>query len=153
MRGISLPGAIALLLTPLLVLLWRRLSPPSETSEFDPLGPALLAKRNGWLNGLFTFLMFVGLALPLVLCLLFLRAKPPNPLFPVGLLFLSFGLMVLLPVAVVACITLREGAPRFLEFWRFYELRWGIGLRGIAWVYAPIAMLVPIGLILMLRGS
>ena len=33
------------------------------------------------------------------------------------------------------------GLPRFREFWRFYELRWGIGVTGIKLVYIPFAVL------------
>ena len=61
--------------------------------------------------------------------------------------------MVALPVAVIALITLRQGSDRFREFWRFYEIKWGVGLCGIAWVYLPIGLLAPLGLGLMLLGT
>jgi hypothetical protein len=123
-------------------------------SEFDSLGSGLLAQRNKVLDGLFTLLMFVGLVLPLTVCLVFLRNKPPSsPGVLVGLGLLSFGLMVVLPVTVIAAITLRDGASRLREFWRYYEVKWGIGLRGIAWVYIPIATLAPIGLMLIILGT
>jgi hypothetical protein len=97
--------------------------------------------------------MFVGLMTPLPLALLFLRAKPTNPLCIIGLAAVSFGLMVALPVFAIAVITLRKGYSRLWEFWRFYETKWGIGLRGIAWVYIPIGALFPVGLTMMLLGS
>jgi hypothetical protein len=132
--------------------LWRRLAPPAGRSKFDDLGRDALIKRNGKLDGMFTALMFVGLISPVLVASRLLSGHPKS-LFFIGLVALSFGLMVALPVAVVALLTLRRGADRFREFWRFYEIRWGIGLRGIAWVYIPIGLLAPLGLVLMLVGS
>ena len=63
--------------------------------------------------------------------------SPHNP-WPVGL---GFGVMVILPVTFIALFTLPKGAGRFAEFWRFYELKYGIGLKGIAVVYVLFALL------------
>ena len=149
----SIVGVAAIALVPLIMLLWKRLAPPSGHSEFDDLGRDVLTKRNAKLDGLFTTLMFVGLIGPFLVASRFLSGTHPKPLFLIGLGALSFGLMVTLPVAVIASLTLRQGGNRFREFWRFYEIKWGIGLRGIAWVYIPIGLLAPLGLGLMLLGT
>jgi hypothetical protein len=141
------------LLVPLIMALWKWLAPPARESAFDSMGRDLLAQRNKKLDWLFTALMFVGLMSPLSIALMFLKAKPSNPLLAIGLGASSFGLMVARPVLVIALITLREGVGRFREFWRYYEVKWGIGLRGIAWVYVLIGALGPVGLVLMLLGS
>jgi hypothetical protein len=146
-----LVGALAGILAPVIILLWKRLAPPRSHSEFDHLGVDTLKKRNGALDLLFTLLMFAGLMAPLFL-MLALKIKPTAPKVLIGLGCLSFGLMVLLPVGVIAAITLPHGQSRFREFWRFYETKWGIGLNGITWVYAPIAALVPVGLIFIVSG-
>jgi hypothetical protein len=96
----------------------------------------VLRARNRYLDHLFTFLMFVGLFTPFA----FIRGAATRT-HAIALLGLGFGLMVDLPVAVIAGITLRHGVPRFREFWRFHETRWGVGVRGIALVYTPIGML------------
>jgi len=55
------------------------------------------------------------------------------------------------PLAI-ALITSREGTERFRKFWRYYEVKWGIGLRSIAWVYVPIGALAPVGLMLYFKN-
>ena len=133
---------------------WRRWTPPATASEFNSIDPSELNRRNGGLNRLFTVLMFVGLATPFALLFWLRRGPLPNsPLLAGGFLALSFGLMVDLPVAAIALITLRGGPKRFREFWRFYELKYGVGLRGIVWVYVPIGALVPVGLVLVALGT
>ena len=123
-------------LTPLVMGAWHRLTPPAEASEFDALGSAALRARNKYLDYLFTVLMFVGLVTPFA----FIR-NASSPTHAIALLGLAFGVMVDLPVAAIAGLTLPYGVSRFREFWRFYELKWGIGLRGIALVYTPIGLL------------
>jgi hypothetical protein len=145
----TLPLVASLALTPVVMALWQRAAPPTDCSEFDALGLAL-TERNGRLNSLFTFLMFVGLLVPLP----FLLSLPASSgLRAFGFVALAFGLMVDLPVVVIGVITMREGIKRFQEFWRFYEIKYGIGLRGIAWVYIPIGLLAPIGLVMVVLGT
>jgi hypothetical protein len=105
----------------LLVKWWARLTPPASESEFDRLDFEALRARNGLAPATF------------------------------WLLALGFGLMVLLPVAYVAAVTLPHGAQRFREYWRFYELKWGIGLSGIRWVYIPIAILGLVSFVMVVR--
>lgn len=146
----TLPLVASLALTPVVMALWQRAAPPTDCSEFDALGVAALTERNGRLNSLFTVLMFVGLLVPLP----FLLSLPASSgLRAIGFLALAFGLMVDLPVVVIGVITMREGVKRFQEFWRFYEIKYGIGLRGIAWVYIPIGLLAPIGLVMVVLGT
>jgi hypothetical protein len=126
----------SLVLTPLVMMAWQRLTPPADVSEFDALGSAALRARNKYLDYLFTILMFVGLITPFA----FIRnaSSPPHALALFGL---GFGLMVDLPVAVIAGMTLPYGVSRFREFWRFYETKWGISVMAVALVYTPIGLL------------
>ena len=152
--GSGLATALPLLLVPLIMAAWKRWTPPAASSQFDSLDPSELKLRNAGLNRLFTILMFVGLMAPLPLVLWLWKGHPPNsPLFAGGVLALAFGLMVDLPVSAVAVLTLRDGPTRFREFWRFYELKYGIGVRGIAYVYIPIGALAPVGLVLLVMGT
>jgi hypothetical protein len=147
---LTLPLVASLALTPVVMALWQRAAPPTDSSEFDALGVAALTERNGRLNSLFTLLMFVGLLVPLPILL---SLTVSSGLRAFGFMALTFGLMVDLPVVVIGAITMREGVKRFQEFWRFYEIKYGIGLRGIAWVYIPIGLLAPIGLLMVLLGT
>jgi hypothetical protein len=134
----------SVVLTPLLVRLWSRLTPPASTSDFDHLDFEMLRKRNGGKDNLATLLSLVGICLPLVA--IYFRLLPAT----FWLVGLGFGLMVLLPVTYIAAVTLPDGIQRFHEFWRFYELKWGIGLRGIRLIYIPIAVLGLVSLIMVI---
>lgn len=124
----------ATLLTPLVVTLWSRAFPPAPLSEQE--NAQTLRARNGWIDGIATVFMFVGLFLPLVL---FGRNFNAVGIWAVGLMF---GLMVSMHFLWVCVATIPFGGlNRFREFWRFYELRWGIGMKGIRAVYIPISLL------------
>jgi len=123
-------------LTPIIVALWAKVTPVATRSEFDHLGAGELRARNKWLDHCFTLLMFVGLLVPFAFPQL-LKSEQHAP----WLIGLGFGNTVVLPTAAIAAVTLPKGTARFREFWRFYEVRWGIGLRGIAWVYGLISIL------------
>ena len=129
----TLPMAAAALLTPIVIYLWGRAFPPSPASLGERL--EALKARNGWVDGVATLFMFAGLAAPFVY---FGRDVNSVGLPIVGLMF---GLMVIFHFLWVCIATLPFGVERFREFWRFYELRWGIGVKGIQFVYIPIAML------------
>ena len=139
-------GASAVL-TPLLVMLWARLSPPATTSDFDHLDSDTLRARNGQKDNIATLLSIIGICVPLVV--MYLRLAPGS----FWLVGLGFGLSVLLPVGYIAAVTLPQGAQRFHEFWRFYELKWGIGLRGIRLVYIPIAILGLVCLVMVIQTA
>ena len=137
----------SVVLTPLLVKLWTRLAPPATTSEFDHLGLDALRARNGRTDNIATLLSMIGICVPLVV--IYLGLLPPSA----WLLGLGFGLMVLLPVGYIGVVMLPHGVERFHEFWRFYELRWGIGLRGIRIVYIPTAILGLISLVMVIHSA
>jgi len=129
----TLPIAGATALTPVVVYLWGKAFPP------DPfrLGerPEYLKARNGWIDAVATCFMFAGLVTPMVLFGRHLNS------IGAPVIGLFFGLMVIFHFLWICVATLPFGIDRFREFWRFYELRWGIGTRGIQFVYIPIAML------------
>jgi hypothetical protein len=134
--SLTLSTLASALVTPLVVALWARITPVAARSEFDHLTAASLRARNKWLDHCFTFFMFVGLLVPFA----FITSLSSERLAP-WLVGVAIGNMVVVPTGVIAAITLPKGTVRFREFWCFYEVRWGIGLRGIAWVYGAIAIL------------
>ena len=121
-------------LTPLIMMLWGKLSPPKELSNWEPSFEEL-TKRNRLFNGIACVLCLVGICLPL-----FLFNQVPEQVHG-WLVGLGFGLMVMLPVLFISLVTLPKGLARFYEFWRFYELHYKIGLKGIMVVYIPIMIL------------
>ncbi len=133
--GITLAGVAAAIGTPLLMKLWGKLSPPEAISEFDHYSPEDLKRRNNWIDRVGVFLSLSGIFLPLVL---YANGVSKHNPWPVGL---GFGLMVILPTAFFAIVTLPKGGDRFREFRRFYELKYGIGMRGLTVVYVPLACL------------
>jgi hypothetical protein len=135
-------------LTPLIVSLWAKITPVAGRSEFDGMSADQLRSRNKWLDRAFTVLMFAGLAAPMP----FFPNPDLKPLAP-WLIGLAIGSMVVLPSAVIAVLTLPRGAVRFREFWRYYEVKWGIGLKGIAWVYGFITLVWVVSLARLLLGT
>lgn len=131
--GIAVSAVAAAIGTPLLMKLWGKLSPPGQLPGCDQYSPEELRRRNNWIDLVGVVLSLSGICFPL-----FLYAKgvsKRNP-WPVGL---GFGLMVILPTAFFALVTLPKGRGRFREFWRFYELKYGIGLKGLTVVCVPLA--------------
>ena len=122
------------LLTPLLVTVWSRFFPPSPLGDGE--NKETLRARNGWIDLVATLFMFIGLFAPLII---FGRNFNSVGGWTVGLMF---ALMVSLHFLWVCVATLPSGGlPRFRESWRFYEIRWGIGMKGIRLVYIPISLL------------
>jgi len=134
-RSIALSLFASAALTPIIVSLWAKITPVASRSEFDCIGAEQLKSRNEWLDRTFTALMFVGLVAPIP----FIANVGARQLGP-WLLGFAFGNMVVLPSAVVAAVTLPKGPARFREFWRYYEVKWGIGLKGIVWVYGFMSL-------------
>lgn len=126
---------IATAVTPLIVYLWGRAFPIANNSEFGSVDYDTLKKRNGWIDVIATLTMFIGVLLPFLLVGLVRKDRV------IWLPALAIGLMVISHFAWVCAVTLPSGAPRFREFWRFYELRWGIGISGIKLVYIPVGAL------------
>jgi len=127
-------GAAAAILTPLIMALWSKMAPPAESSAFDHIDPDDLHDRNNGIDVVCQVLSVTGIFVPLGL-----MAVGVPPTF--WLVSLGFGLMVILPVSYITAVTYRGGIERFREFWRFYELKWKIGIRSIMWLYIPIAIL------------
>ena len=79
--------------------------------------------------------MFCGLCLPFLLF-----AKRTNTVgWPA--LGLAFGGSVVIPWLVICILTLPAGLSRYHEFWRYYEIHYGIGMTGIKVVYVPLAFI------------
>jgi hypothetical protein len=132
--ALSISTGAALVLTPLAMKMWGKLSPPNELSEFDELLPGELKRRNGWIDRISTLLCLIGICTPLWL---YARGISKHNPWPLGL---GFGLMVILPSLFVLSVTLPQGLRRLKEFGRFYELKYGIGIRGVLVVYVPLAV-------------
>lgn len=135
MNSIAVSVAIGVALTPLVVHLWALIFPVGEDSEFSSLSPEQMKARNAWIDNVATGCMMIGAVFPL----LFWSVVPDEKLM--WLVVSQPGAMVMAHFAWIAAVTLPQGRVRFREFWRFYELRWGIGLRGIRLVYVPAACL------------
>jgi MFS family permease len=116
------------------MMLWSRLSPVRDLSEWEPSFEEL-TKRNRLLNGIACAFCLAGIFTPLPLF------KYLPEVVHGWLVGLGFGLMIILPVLFISLVTLPKGLPRFHEFWRFYELHYKIGLKGIMVVYVPIMIL------------
>lgn len=122
-------------LTPLIVYLWSRAFPVRDDLEFASIDYKTLKKRNGWIDWIATVMMFVGLAVPLVV---FPFVRKDNAMWLVGL---AIGSMIIFHFLWVCVATRSFAGRRAREFWRFYEVRWGIGMAGIKFVYIPIGVL------------
>lgn len=121
-------------LTPLIMLLWGALSPVRQQTAWEPSFEQL-SKRNWLINGIACAFSLAGIFTPLPLLSHF-----PESVHG-WLVGLGFGLMVILPVLFISLVTLPYGLARFYEFWRFYELKYKIGIKGIMVVYIPIMVL------------
>ncbi|TNZ55559.1 hypothetical protein CGK45_22995 [Vibrio parahaemolyticus] len=129
--------ALSIVLTPIIIILWAKFFPVAENDEFNFLSQDTLKEKNKWINNISVFLHFVGLVLPIPLIS---KVSENNPeLVPWGIA-LIFGSMVLIPLIFVSMVTLPRGVKRFREYWRFYELHYGIGIKGIKVVFIPIGL-------------
>lgn len=137
-------GLVGGLLTPFIMRWWSRAAPPARTSEFDSLGIETLRARNDRIDVVGQLLSFCGLltAFPF-----YFGSGDTNSPWPLGM---GFGMMVILPVTYFWIATRRGGLGRWHEFWRYYELKWGLGLRGLRWVFVPIAALGIVSFVMVL---
>jgi hypothetical protein len=126
---------VAAFVAPLIMTLWNRLSPPAKSSPYDVFSEGELKYRNNRINIVASLLSLAGIFVPLAFYAN--SAFSRNP-WPLGL---GFGLMVILPVAFISVVTLPKGIKRYGEFWRFYELKYGIGLRSLAIFYLLLGLL------------
>jgi hypothetical protein len=144
--SVIVSGLVGGLLTPLIVHWWSRAAPPAETSEFDSLGMGVLRARNNRIDVIGTLLSFCGL---LIAFPFYFGSEKSNSWWPIGM---GAGMMVIFPVTYFWVATRHGGIARWHEFWRFYELKWGIGLRGLRWLYVPLAGLGIVSLVMVLSG-
>jgi hypothetical protein len=133
LRG--LPVAASIALTPLIMRGWAKLAP--RRSVDDPLTRENLHRRFSWIDRVAQALFFVGLASPWPL----FNAIPRHDPAGLWLIGLMFGMAVLIPCLWIALATLPFGLRRFHEFWLFYELRWGVGVKGLLPIYVPLSVL------------
>lgn len=145
-----IPIVSALILTPIVIWFWRRTVSKSSVSKFDELASDLLQKRNNWLDNMVAILMVVGIFLPILIMI-------PMPLWnakagwgAIWMLCLILGLMVDLPVAFVAIVTLPRGIGRYQEFWHYYAQRWHFGIRPLTIMYTYIGIVGVISLVMLL---
>ena len=121
-------------LTPLIIMLWGKLSPAKKVG-LGELTFQQLTKRNRIINGIATLLCLTGIMLPFPL----MKYVPETVHGWVACL--GFGLMIILPFIFISIVTLPKGLSRFYEFWRYYELNYKIGIKGIMVAYIPIMIL------------
>lgn len=129
----ALPIFAAIALTPLVMRGLGKLFSPAQPDEFEDFRE--LQARNGWINAVACWLCVGGVFLPFVL----FGRRLKDVGWPA--LGLAFGAAVVLPCLWVCIATVPRGLARYREFWRFYELRYHIGITGITVIYVPIAIL------------
>lgn len=132
---IAASGFIGATITPAIMGVWSKMSPPSEIKSSEKYTYDQLSKRNSRINAVASVLSVSGMLL--VIPLYYFGISKNNP-WPLGL---GFGLMVVLPVAYISMVTLSSGLGRFLEFWRYYELEYEISIRSLLVVYALLSIL------------
>lgn len=131
----ALPIFAAMTLTPIVMRIWGRFSPPRHVNESTR---KRLIRRYLWLD---ISAFALGLAASLwVVFYLFEKVPSHDPigLWVIGLLF---GLMVILPIMLICVLTLPFGLSRFNEFWQYYEVQWGVSRTGIWSIYIPLGVL------------
>jgi len=132
---IAVSGFIGATITPAIMGLWGKLSPPSEMNSSDEYSFNQLHQRNSKIDSIASVLSVSGIVMVIPL---YYFGIPKNNPWPVGL---GFGLMVVLPVAYISLVTLAKGPNRFKEFWRFYELNYSISIRSLFVIYVLVSIL------------
>lgn len=115
----ALPIGAAVALTPLVIWALARMVPPRRAllGEYDEL-----KERYGRLELAAALASMLGVC-GVIAGLVVLRKDGP---WMVGLLF---GAIAAAPVALVAAVILPSRGLHWGDYWRYYELRYGIGLR------------------------
>jgi hypothetical protein len=124
-------GPIAGLLTPLVMFLWKKYFPAVAAPEFAGVPTEVLRRRNDWIDHIANSLMILGASSAVIPWAL---GVPVTDLLAPAL---GFGLMLWLPALFILSVTLPHGSLRLREYLRWYELKWGIGLKSISYVYMP----------------
>ncbi len=125
MKGISI-FIISAIATPLIIVVWGLVFPPSEKSRFNKFSAEELKNRNNLLEVITQWSSLLGIAFPL---LYFTESELDA--FGLWVVGFAFGSMVAIPCSIVTLVTLPKGRERFFEYWRFYELKYGIGIQSI----------------------
>ncbi len=127
---------LAVALPLLLIAWWMRRNPPAKSSRYDQIGPDLLKSRNGWIEDLGHLMSILGPigAWPL----LKIESELENEFWIAGV---ALGLMAIIPIAVFRIATASGGRERWFEFWRYYELNWGVSAKSLWWLYLFFALI------------
>ncbi len=130
----AITSGVATALTPLAMALLSRMAPPrsADSTEFQGL-----REKHGRTEILSQLAAWVGIAGSIGICIVLKKNTP----WMVGALF---GWMTILPISLIAAITLRQGRQQWDEFWLFYELKYRIGTKLLLPLYG---LLMGIGLI------
>jgi hypothetical protein len=135
--GVAIPiiaFCCAMLVMVAVLLAMRLLSwiaPPStlHRNRFDEL-----RKAYNWIEKL----SHVGALVGIVGSLILLSLIKKNSFWMLGV---TFGWMVIVPALLIAVLTLPRGLSAWMDFWRFYELKYDLSLRLIIAVYLFLALL------------
>lgn len=131
----ALPIFAAATLTPLAMYFFGRMWPPRRVGEFRR---ERLKAQYGWIDTVAMLLCMASAVAPLSLLNLMSSNTDPIGIWIIGL---QFGSMVIVPSLWVALATLPFGVHRFRDFWLFYEVRWGVGMRGWCIICLPLGIL------------
>jgi hypothetical protein len=129
---IALSIFAATLLTPIITRALSHALPPrqSDTVEADSL-----TRRYRSLERWSQLAAVIGVVGAIAFVILLRVGNTP------WLLGVVFGWPVLVAVLFIGIFTLPHGLSHWLEFWRFYQLRYGITLRFLAPLYATFCAL------------
>ena len=111
--------------------LLSRIAPPSSLyrNRLDEL-----QRTYNWISKLSNIAALVGMVGSIIL----LSSLKKNTPWILGAMF---GWMVIVPVLLIAVLTLPRGLSAWMDFWRFYELKYDLSLRLIIAVYLFMALL------------
>jgi hypothetical protein len=130
-RTIAFGCAMVVIAVVLLAMrLLSRIAPPSSLhrNRFDELRQAY-----NWIEKLSQVAALAGIVGALILLSLIKK----NSFWILGV---ALGWMVIVPVLLIAVLTLPRGFAVWMDFWRFYELKYDLSLRLIIVVYLFLAL-------------
>ncbi|WP_119418281.1 hypothetical protein [Desertibaculum subflavum] len=130
----ALPIVVAAAITPLVMRWLGSLWPPRHLSESQR---RMLQRRYFWID-VVSLLAVCATMISLLASLNNVLSFDLRFLWALGL---AFGLAVIVPFLVICLFTLPLGLSRFGEYWLYYEANYGVGVRGVAWICAPLAVL------------
>ena len=131
-QGIAIGCVMVVILAVLLAMrLLSRIAPPSSLhrNRFDEL-----RTDYHWIEKLSQVGALIGIGGVLILLSLIKK----NSFWMLGV---ALGWMVIVPVLLIAALTLPRGFSAWMDFWRFYELKYNLSLRLITTVYLFLGLL------------